>query len=222
MEPSPAWLDRNDYFLPPYKSHRRGGIHWLLPHGSASRDPDNREEWYIRLEDPKRRQAYKEFWDKWMTWANAQRDYLNVRRDLFLGEGVPGWLEGSAHCRGDRGFLFLRNPTRELRVARVPVNHWLGLERGERFRMMERYPAEKPIGHYRMGEELFLPVAPGATLLVEIGPAVAGPAGVRPPVPKEASIQKAFLSLKEVIKLLDTSDFWPAAPLPGRDNMPGF
>ena len=73
-----------------------------------------------------------------------------------------------------------------------------------------------------MGEELFLPVAPGAKLLVEIGPAADGPAGVRPAVPKDAPVQKAFLSLEELIKLLDKSDFWPAAPLPGRDNMPEF
>jgi hypothetical protein len=65
VEPNPAWMDRNNYFLPPPKCHRRGGIHWILAHGSASRDPDRAEEWYTTLEDPARREAYRALWDKW-------------------------------------------------------------------------------------------------------------------------------------------------------------
>src|SRR5205814_3803855 len=106
VEPNPAWLDRNSYFLPAYKCHRRGALHWLVPHGSASLEPDRLDGWYGMLGHPGRLKAYKTFRDRWMTWADAHRAYLNVRRDLFLGEGAPGWLEGSAHCLGDRGFLF--------------------------------------------------------------------------------------------------------------------
>jgi hypothetical protein len=170
------------------------------------------------------------FWNKWMDWANAHRAYLDARRDLFLGEGTPGWLEGSAHCLAGRGFIFLRNPTRELRVARIPVNHWLGLSTGDRFRMTQRYPVEKPLGRYRRGEELLMPVNPAETLMIEVAGEVESsrPAtdahgqADRPLVPKGAPVQNAFLALEEVTRLLKSSDFWPAAPLPGRGNMPSF
>jgi hypothetical protein len=221
VEPNPAWMDRNNHFLPPDKCHRRGGLHWLLPHGSASLDPDKREEWYTTLEDPRRREAYKAFWDHWMKWANTHRTYLEARRDLFLGEGAPGWLEGSAHCLGNGGFLFLRNPSRELRVASIPVNSWLGLEKDEQFQMTLRYPEEKPLGRYRRGEDFLMPMQAGAVLLVEIGPGSKGSAE-RPAVPKGAPVQKAFLTLEEVIRRLEKSDYWPAAPLPGQRKMLSF
>jgi hypothetical protein len=223
MEPNPAWLDRNSYFLPPYKCHRRGGIHWILPVGSASIDSDQPADWYTMLEDPVRRKAYQAFWDKWMTWVNTHRAYLNVRRDLFLGEGVAGGLEGSAHCLADRGFLFLRNPTARLRVARIPVSHWLGLDAGDRFQLVQRYPAEESLGRYRRGEELLIPVKPGATLMLEISPDAAGTTpGTSPQVPPDAPVQKAFLTLTEALRLLGEADLWPSAPLPGQGKMRTF
>jgi hypothetical protein len=222
VEPNPAWMDRNDYFLPPHKCHRRGGIHWILPHGSASLDPENRADWYTMLEDAKQRQAYKGFWDRWMEWANAHQAYLNARRDLFLGEGVPGWLAGSAHCLNDRGFLFLRNATPELRVGCIPVSAWLGLGKGDLFQMTQRYPAEKSVGRYRRGEDFMMPVKAGEAVMIEIGPAAPGAADERPPVPKGVPVQKAFLTLADAVRLLDKTDFWPAGPLPGRDKMRSF
>ena len=146
---------------------------------------------------------------------------------------MSGWLEGSAHCLGNGGFVFLRNPTAELRVASIPVNGWLGLEKGEQFQMTLRYPVEKSLGRYRRGEDFLMPVKPGAVLLIEIGPAspltLPSPPGgegrvrgERPAVPKGAPVQKAFLTLEEVIALLKKSDYWPAAPLPGQGKMPSF
>jgi hypothetical protein len=87
---------------------------------------------------------------------------------------------------------------------------------------MQRYPEEKALGSYRRGEDLLLPLQPDQTLLIEISPAGEGTVGQRPALPKGAPVQKAFLSLEEVIGLLDRADFWPATPLPGHGNMPGF
>src|SRR5262249_17970991 len=137
---SSAWIDHNSYFLPPSKCHRRGGLFWLIPAGSASAEPGATSDWYTKLEDPEKRAAYRAFWDHWMTWARDHAEFLNVRRDLFLGEGAQNSLEGTAHCRGDRGFIFLRNATPGLRVAQLPINHWLGLDQGPWFELTQRHP----------------------------------------------------------------------------------
>src|SRR5260370_6918967 len=58
------------------------------------------------------------------------QEYLEHRRDLFLGEAVPGWLEGSAHCIADRGYLFLHNGTESVKAAQIAIDQRLGLDSG--------------------------------------------------------------------------------------------
>jgi hypothetical protein len=135
---------------------------------------------------------------------------------------VKDWLQGTAHCRKDRGFLFLHNPTQQARAARIPLNHWLGLTQGEQFTVRSLHPQEKGYGRYRRGEELVIPVEPGQTLVLEIRAATVRERGERPKVPTGLPAQKAFLTLEETIALLTKEDFWLAAPLPGKGKMPSF
>ena len=156
-----------------------------------------------------------------MTWAQKHAEYLNLRRDLFLREGAENSLEGTAHCRGDRGFLFVRNATTGVNVAQIPINHWLGLDQGQWFELTQRYPSEKVIGRCRRGEDVLVPVKAGETILIEIAPTEAGERR-QPEIPSGVPVQKAFLSLKEALRLLNDGDFWPALPLPGQGKMKGF
>jgi hypothetical protein len=217
-----AWMDHNNYFLPPSRSHRRGAMAYLVGNGSPGAEAQPAEGWYSMLEDPARRKAYQEHWDRWMRWANQHQVFLERRRDLFLGEGVPGWLEGSAHCIEDRGFLFLHNSTSEAKAACISLDSRLGLEKGELFQIDQLYPREQALGQCRRGEALTLAVEPGQTLLLQIEPALGPARGERPAVPASLPVQKPFLSLDEVIRLLEPADFWPALPLPGTGNMPHF
>src|SRR4029078_4922999 len=93
----------------------------------------------------------KPSWDQWLTWADRNIEYLRAGRTLFrepwgdrFVASLPPALEGSlpanqshihgsAHCIDGNGFIFLFNPCEQERAASLPVNHWLGLTRGENF-----------------------------------------------------------------------------------------
>src|SRR3984885_723123 len=98
------------------------------------------------------------FWTKWLSWADQNLAYLHVGRTLFrepwgdrIVASLPPNLEGrlpapsahlhgSAHCIGDRGYLFLFNPSAQARVGVIPVNHWIGLSQGQTFSIRVLHP----------------------------------------------------------------------------------
>jgi len=53
---------------------------------------------------------------KWLDWGRANVENLLVRHDLFDWPG-KGVVDGSAHLIGDRGLIFLFNPSDEEKVA---------------------------------------------------------------------------------------------------------
>ena len=97
---------------------------------------------------------------------------------------------------------------------------------GEAFRITKIYPSETPAGEYRRGADLLWTVEPGDTVLLEITPlGDVSPAAALEEASvdsRDIPVQNAFLTLEEIVRLLDTSDLWPAAPLPGKANMPRF
>jgi len=223
-----AWYERNVMFLPSYKIRREGAVHWLIDRISSGVEADSGVDatsWYAMLEDGERRAAYKKNWDQWMGWIAENRKYLNVRRDLFLTGTPASSLRGTAHILGDRGFVFLHNSDERTIVGQIPVNHWLGLDEGAKernFDITQKHPTTLNHGVYRWGETAMIPVASGATILLRIEPTSAA---LRQPADRlnpAGSIQKAFLELEAVIDLLELGDYWPATPLPGRENMPSF
>ena len=226
-----ALVDNNQYFLPPSRSHRRGGIHWVLENFSAGveyepGDPDSGPKattgWYTMLEDPAARRAYREYWDRWVSWASQNLEYLQVRRDLFVSPDGSSGLEGTAHMRGRRGFLFLHNAAGVGRGGQVPLNSWLGLEEGPRFQVRQIYPVARDFGVYAWGDNLTFALQAEQTLLFKIE-ATSGPVRRRlPKLPDGLVVQKAFLTLPDILRLIEADDLWPAAPLPGKGNMPTF
>src|SRR5947207_11547092 len=128
------------------------------------------------------------FWTKCLSWADSNIRYLRVGRTLFrepwgdnIVASLPPALEGrlparaagihgSAHCIDDRGFLFLFNPSSGARAGVVPLNHWIGLERGEQFTVRVLHPEEKTYGPYGRGDELKIEVPAQGALVLEIAP----------------------------------------------------
>lgn len=98
--------------------------------GSTGVEPceEDQDQWYRMLEAPRARDAYIADRERWMEWVDADRVCLRVRRDLFACEESDNGLQGTAHCVGDRGFIFLRNETDETITGEIPINHWLGLD----------------------------------------------------------------------------------------------
>ena len=74
---------------------------------------------------------------KWLDWGRKNIEYLKVRKDL------PDWpaagkVDGSAHIVGDRGLVFLFNPSKD-RDGRVCIDR--GEHRTERRRRLPNQPA---------------------------------------------------------------------------------
>jgi hypothetical protein len=217
-----AWMDHNLYFLPPSRGHRQGALHWILANRSSGEEPSGTGTWYQMLEDPKRREAYRAEWQHWTLWASRNRDLLEQQRDLFYAPGT-GRLQGSAHCSGDHGYLFLHNPGDRAAVGEVAINHWLGLDKHERFRVRALYPETSMTeGVYGWADMLRFEIAPHGTLLFEI---TATDDPIRRSLPAPATnvaAEKAFLRLEDLTRVIDPGDLWQALGLPGRDKMPVF
>ena len=221
-----GWYDRNLLCLPTHKMHREGGIHWLIDQGSTEVKPceEDQDQWYRMLEYPRARDAYIADRDRWMEWIDANRSCLRARRDLFACEEPGTGLQGTAHCVGDRGFIFLRNETDETITGEIPINHWLGLDLDGpgQFHIRQLHPQPTDLGVHARDERWSNLVPARTTLLLELRPATYSPALPPADLPEGTRVQKAFLTLEEVIARIEREDFWPAMYLPGRDNMPSF
>jgi hypothetical protein len=158
--------------------------------------------------DPAKRKVLQDFWRKWMTWADDNIKYLRTRRDLFCPP-APGGLEGSAHIVDGRGFLFLFNPGTDDKIGGVPLSHLIGLaDAGCRIR--EIYPQSRDYGVYANGDELLAPVRPKQALILEVVSTKESRSPSPPVAPTGAEVQKAFLTLKDILPRLTTDDVWSA------------
>jgi hypothetical protein len=159
----------------------------------------------------------KAFWDRWLSWADEHIEYLRVGRTLFrepwgdkVVASMPPALEGrlpapesslhgTAHCIGDHGFLFVFNPSGGLRVGQIPVNHWLGLSKGDSFDIRILYPDDKvyATGICR-GQNLHVAVAPASAMVLELSKSNGSESISSPDIPKDAPIDRAFLSWEDI------------------------
>jgi hypothetical protein len=78
---------------------------------------------------------------KWLDWGRKNVEYLKVRRDL------PDWpatdkVDGSAHVVGNRGLVFLFNPSRKALTGEFALTEEsIGLKAAGNFRVSQEYPA---------------------------------------------------------------------------------
>lgn len=204
------WYAHNYLFMPPGKGYvgdyfpRTGSLEYdLLHHLSLADHMDlGQPVWFA---DPARCEAAQQFWRKWLSWADTNFEYLRARRDLF---GTPhSGLEGSAHIVNSRGFIFLFNSSETKRAGNIPLNHWIGLTQGERFAVGALYPdPTRDYGVYARGDELVVGVPAKQALVLQLASTEAPRSPSRPPAGVE--VEKAFLSLKDILVRLTERDLW--------------
>ena len=212
------WTSYNFRFLPMYKSGillsatSQQSFEYLLLRSIAN--SDHFMLWSdavpIALQD-------RAFWDRWLTWADSNIEYLRVGRTLFrepwgdkfvasLPPNLEGrlpypeaMLNGSAHCINDRGYLFLFNPSRGSRTASILINHWLGLTQGTHFVIRTLTPeTARSYGPYALGQEFRIEVPQDSAMVLQIEPAAGGRVYGRPRVSAAVPVDKAFLHWDEI------------------------
>ena len=107
------------------------------------------------------------FADKWLTWAARNRDYFKGCSKLFLRHfshqdvtnNMSEALEGFAHIKRNKGFIFLINPSPQKQIALLDLQ--LDAKEGERFIIREIYPGRFNLrgpenGYYQRGDEIKL------------------------------------------------------------------
>jgi hypothetical protein len=212
------WHSYNLRFIPPYKSgggartdDRYGMAYGFFSnlngsdHGEAGLCPP------LNVTDPQERQKHLDFFHKWATWANENAKFMTVRRDI-LGEPRIDGLDGTAHCIGDRGFIFLFNPSPTTRAAQIPLNDWIGLDHGDIFELREIHPAsDKSYGTCARGQDVLVPVASHQVVVLEIRPTDRRISYDQPAVARGVPVHKAFLTAEEV-----RSKLKPAVHIPGQ------
>ena len=190
------WYMLNSSFVPPYKHmsqiwipSRDYGYGWMSALASGS------DIGFI-VELPafntgEKKQAYLDFTTRWRDWASKNIERLRAKRSLFGQPLREGGIDGSAHIIGDRGFLFVFNPTRNRHIGSIPLNELIGLTSGKRFDTRVLYPETGGLlGTYHYGDKLLVEVKAGACTLIEVLPSE----GTALPkvVPTGADIQPAF------------------------------
>ncbi len=111
------------------------------------------------------------FLRRWREWANENIEYLTDRRCLFDCYGFTP-LDGSAHIRGDNGYLFIFNTSDESAAGRIPLNHRIGLDAPPHTRLSVDilYPEERTIGTSSVGEEICLEIPAHTATLFRLSP----------------------------------------------------
>lgn len=118
------------------------------------------------------------FFLKWMKWADANGEYLRVKRDLFGQPLREDGLDGSAHMLGGNGYIFLFNPSAQEAIGEIPLSPLIGLESNGPFTISALYPFEAPLGQARAGESIHILVRPNTAMLLavkEINPGAPAP-----------------------------------------------
>lgn len=220
------WLSHNFRFIPSYKatSDMAAGnwaklkynffrslslsdhaMIWGLPHSLSTTPTD--------LPGTPDQQS---FFRHWMDWADGHIAYLRVRQDLFREpwgdeilnadhvdmEGTSKWsrprIHGSAHCIGDRGYIFLFNPADQSRTAQIPIGGWIGLTQGTEFDVRVLFPASPRVyGTYRRDQRLRIGVPARNAMLLAIAPR-SGPVVAAPDPPSGAPMDQAFYRWNEI------------------------
>jgi len=123
-----------------------------------------------------------QFAQHWLAWARGNKDYLKQGDRLFyrsqhfadVWQGDADGLAGFAHLRGDRGYVFLINPTPVEQVAALKLA--LDAPASAHFDVQELYPGGLTLqgpegGRYAQGGELRVTVPAKQVRVLWIAPA---------------------------------------------------
>jgi hypothetical protein len=123
-----------------------------------------------------------QFTQQWEAWAKGHQDYLKEGDKLFdrtfhfndILDGDPDALDGYAHIRGDRGYVFLENPGPVEQVADLTLA--LDAPASAKFTVEEVYPGGMTLqgpadGAYTQGGKLRVTVPGKQVRILWIAPA---------------------------------------------------
>jgi hypothetical protein len=109
---------------------------------------------------------------KWLDWGRKNIEYLKVRKDL------PAWpaadkVDGSAHIVGDRGLIFLFNPSQTTLTGEFALTEEsIGLKATGSLQVSQEYPAVDRKIASASGQSVRWEVPPTAVVVLRILPAV--------------------------------------------------
>jgi hypothetical protein len=146
----------------------------------------------------------KEWFRRWLDWADENRDYLRNTRTI-LGQPAVGKVDGTSALVNGKGYLFLFNPNFRNLSAEFLLDESIGLNKKGRYLLKEVYPLEGRLigksdaGVWSYGDEVSLPMDGTSALVVEIYPA-SDPASeaLLFNVPGNAALADGVLSLSGV------------------------
>jgi hypothetical protein len=137
-----------------------------------------------------------QFCQRWLNWAKANKDYLKQGYKLFdrsvhfgdVWQGDAYSLSGFAHIRGDKGFVFLLNPTPVEQVAELKLA--LDHSPATRFAVNEVFPTKQRLqgpagGEYPSGGILRVTVPAKQVRILKMSPASEG-SNANSPQPENA------------------------------------
>ena len=212
------WYQQNSRFIPCYKNMAQIWFNYVSP---KNLPPELRDFWKIYYTETARdyryglmsalsggvdlgfmvqfptfkteveKRDYLNFLHKWHKWADANLSVLQVKRDLFGQPLRPDGIDGSAHVSGQRGFIFLFNPTTRRHIASVSLDNRIFLDPGSQFEIRMIGPDDGgSLGSYGYGESVLTDLLPGACQVLEIRPYSGSP--IARVTPSGADIQQAF------------------------------
>ena len=108
---------------------------------------------------------------KWLDWGRKNAAYLMVRKDL------PDWpaadkIDGSAHIVGDRGLIFLFNPSEKALTGEFDLtDESIGLKAAGNFQIDQEYPAANRKITSAAGQTVRWEIPPTTAVVLRIQPA---------------------------------------------------
>jgi hypothetical protein len=128
---------------------------------------------------------------QWKAWATTNMEFLKDRVDLFGQPCRKNGIDGTAHIKGDKGFIFIFNPTSEPQQGSIPLTKLIGLTAGSTFQLSD-ISSGKPVllGVYKMGEDFVFPIAAKSAIAIELKPTNSPPD--RPAIAVNSNVQHAF------------------------------
>lgn len=106
---------------------------------------------------------------KWLNWGRENVEYLLVRHDLFDWPG-KGKVDGSAHLIGDRGLIFLFNPSDEEKVAEFALTpESVGFTGTGPVEIVQEHPASERRATFRPGASVRWLLLPETAVVLRVG-----------------------------------------------------
>ncbi len=191
------WYNHNYRFIPTYmdlaqmnfKKEANGHVYSLLSCLSASTHA-SLADWIPFDTDAQADEIFGPM-RKWKAWGTQHMAYLKDRVDLFGQPCRKNGIDGTAHVVGDRGYIFVFNPSSEMHWGSIPLNEMIGLHKAGRYSFDEISGDQaRRLGVYAKGDDFAFSIPAKSAMLIEMLPSKDGLS--RAQIPAGTVVQPAF------------------------------